>query len=99
MAFVSTVVLVVASFWAVWVLFATRLLLRNGLAASPSLFAATVLFALGVIVVIATDLSSLHLLWWFVLTRAIGMIVQAYPWGVFITMHALALLVGSRRSD
>lgn len=45
----------------------------------PPVFASTLLFALGVIVVQVLDVSSLHLLWWFPVTFVPGIVVLTFP--------------------
>ena len=62
MALFKSVVLGVAIVWVVWVLFEMRQRLCTGGIVVPPMFASTLLFALGVIVVLIFGVSSLHLL-------------------------------------
>lgn len=96
MELLNTVVLWVAIVWVVWVVLATRHQLRTGDIVVPPMFASTLLFALGVIVVFVLDVSSLHLLWWFPVTFVLGIVVLTFPAGVHFTMNCLALLAGPK---
>src|SRR5262249_52444984 len=56
-------------------------------------------FALGVIVVLVTGVSALHLLWWFPCSFIIGLVVLVYPLGTQLLLLFLVLLAGPRESS
>jgi hypothetical protein len=88
----NTLVLGVAIVWVIWILLDTRRRLRTGGVVLPPMFASTVLFALGIGVVLALGALPLHLLWWFPVTFVLGVVVLMFPTGVHLTMTGLALL-------
>jgi hypothetical protein len=81
MAMISQGVLVLAMVWTLWQLVHVRRQLRRGAIVVPPLVAATLVFALGIIVVIVTGVSPLHLLWWFPCSFIIGLVVLVFPLG------------------
>ena len=94
MGIVTTIIVVVAIAWVVWVLVAIRHQLRSGDIVVPPMFASTLLFGLGIVAVIARGASPLHLLWWFPLSVVLGVVVLMFPAGVTFTMACLGLLAG-----
>jgi hypothetical protein len=94
MGIVTTIIVVVAITWVVWVLVAIRHQLRSGDIVVPPMFASTLLFGLGIVAVIALGASPLHLLWWFPLSVVLGVVVLMFPAGVTFTMACLGLLAG-----
>ena len=92
----NSVVLGVAIVWVVWILFEMRQRLCTGGIVVPPMFAATLLFALGIIFVLLLGLSSLHLFWWFPVTFVLGIGLLTFPAGVHFTMICLALLAGPK---
>ena len=99
MALISQGVLVLAVRWTLWQLVHVRRQLRRGAIVVPPLVAATLVFALGVIVVLVTGVSSLHLLWWFPCSFIIGLVVLVYPLGTQLLLHFLVLLAGPIESN
>lgn len=91
---VTTVSVVVAIAWGVWVFVAIRPQLRNGDIVVPPMFASTLLFGLGIVAVIVLGASPLHLLGWFPLSIVLGVVVLMFPAGMTFTMVCLGLLVG-----
>jgi hypothetical protein len=63
MGIVTTIIVVVAIAWVVWVLVAICHQLRSGDIVVPPMFASTLLSGLGIVAVIALGASPLHLLW------------------------------------
>jgi hypothetical protein len=61
----------------------------------PPLVAATLVFALGIIVVIVTGVSPLHLVWWFPCSFILGLVVLVFPLGTHLLLRFLGLLAGS----
>jgi len=99
MALISQGVLVLAVGWTLWQLVHVRRQLRRGAIVVPPLVAATLVFALGVIVVLVTGVSALHLLWWFPCSFIIGLVVLVYPLGTQLLLLFLVLLAGPRESS
>ena len=94
MGIVTTIIVVVAIAWVVWVLVAIRPQLRSGDIVVPPMFASTLRFGLGIVAVIALGALPLHLLWWFPLSVVLGVVVLMFPAGVTFTMACLGLLAG-----
>ncbi len=95
MAMISQGVFVLAMVWTLWHLMHVRRQLRRGAIVVPPLVAATLIFALGIIVVIVTGVSPLHLVWWFPCSFIIGLVVLVFPLGTHLLLRFLVLLAGS----
>jgi hypothetical protein len=91
---IDTLVLALAIVYALWMMVATRYQLRTGRVVIIPLFAATLVFWLGIGAVIVFGLSPLNLLWWFVLSFLLGFGLLMLPFGVHLTMACLGLLAG-----
>ena len=98
LAMISQGVLVLAMVWTLWQLVHVRRQLRRGAMVVPPLVAATLVFALGLIVVIVTGVSPLHLLWWFPCSFIMGLVVLVFPLGTHLLLRFLVLLAGSIES-
>lgn len=90
----DTLVWVLAIGYVVWVMSATRYQLRTGRIVLPPLFAATLVFAAGILALWLLGVSPLHLLWWFPLSLVLGVVLLTVPLGVHLTMTCLGLLAG-----
>jgi len=99
MAMISEGVLVLAVVWTLWQLVHVRRQLRSGAMVVPPLVAAMLVFALGIIVVIVTGVSPLHLLWWFPCSFIIGLVVLVFPLGTQLLLRFLVLLAGPIESS
>jgi len=99
MAMISQGVLVLAMVWTLWQLVHVRRQLRRGAMVVPPLVAATLVFALGLIVVIVTGVSPLHLIWWFPCSFIMGLVVLVFPLGTRLLLRFLVLLAGSMESS
>jgi hypothetical protein len=100
MGMISQGVLVLAMVWTLWQLVHVRRQLRRGAMVVPPLVAATLIFALGIIMVIVTGVSPLHLVWWFPCSFIIGLVVLVFPLGTHLLLRFLVLLAGSiQRSE
>lgn len=94
---IQLLVLAIAIVWVATILLIIRSQLRRGDVIVLPMFTSTVLFALGIAVVISFGLSSLHLLWWFPISGVLGIGLLVFPSGVHLTMSAMALLAGPIR--
>ena len=94
MAMVKTIVLGVALAWVAYVLLVTRYQLRHGGVVSPPLFASTMLFALGMALMLVLGASVWHLLWWFPVSTVLGVLLMAFPSWTNFNMACLGLLAG-----
>jgi hypothetical protein len=99
MAMISQGVFVLAIVWTLWQLVHVRRQLRSGAIVVPPMVAATLVFALGIIVVIVTGVSPLHLVWWFPCSFVIGLVVLVFPLGTHLLLRFLVLLAGSMESS
>jgi len=99
MAMIRQGVFVLAIVWTLWQLVHVRRQLRRGAIVVPPLVAATLVFALGIIVVIVTGVSPLHLVWWFPCSFIIGLVVLVFPLGTHLLLRFLVLLAGSIESS
>ena len=98
MAMISQGVVVLAIVWTLWQLVHVRRQLRRGAMVVPPMVAATLVFALGIIVVIVTGVSPLHLIWWFPCSFIIGLVVLVFSLGTHLLLRFLVLLAGSIES-
>jgi hypothetical protein len=98
-AIVSQGVLVLAIVWTLWQFVHVRRQLRRGAIVVPPLVAATLIFALGIIVVIVTGVSPLHLIWWFPCSFILGLVVLVFPLGTHLLLYFLVLLAESMESS
>jgi hypothetical protein len=96
---ISQGVFVLAIVWTLWQLVRVRRQLRRGAMVVPPLVAATLVFALGIIVVIVTGVSPLHLVWWFPCSFIIGLVVLVFPLGTHLLLRFLVLFAGSLESS
>lgn len=94
MAIVKTIVLVTALIWVAGVLIITRQQLRSGDSVSPPMFASTMLFALGMALLLLLGGSVLHLLWWFPVSAVLGVLLMMFPGWTHFNMACLGLLAG-----
>ena len=94
MAIVNTIVLVTALIWVAGVLLVTRQQLRSGGVVSPPLFAATMLFALGMVLLLLLGGSAWHLLWWFPVSAVLGVLLMMFRAWTNFNMACLGLLAG-----
>jgi hypothetical protein len=90
---ISTGVFVLAILWVLSQLVITRRKLRTGQVVILPLFAATLVFLVCILVVVAIGASSLHLLWLFLLSFVLGLALL-FPPGVKLTLTCLGLLAG-----
>ena len=94
MDIISTGVFVLAILWVLSQLLVTRRKLRTGQVVIPPLFAATLVFLVCILVVVAIGVSPLHLLWLFLLSFVLGLALLLFPPGMKLTLACLGLLAG-----
>jgi hypothetical protein len=99
MAMISQGVFVLAIVWTLWQLVHVRRQLRRGAIVVPPLVAATLVFAFGILVVLVTGVSPLHLVWWFPCSFVIGLVGLMFPVGTPLLLRFLVLLAGSIQSS
>jgi hypothetical protein len=90
---IRTGVFVLAILWVLSQLVVTRRKLRTGQVVIPPLFAATLVFLVCILVVVAIRASPLHLLWLFLLSFVLGLALL-FPPGMKLTLACLGLLAG-----
>lgn len=79
MTIVTTIVLGAALIWVAYVPLVTRYQRRHGGVVSPPLFASTMLFALGMALMLVLGACVWHLLWWFPVSTVPGVLLMAFP--------------------
>ena len=84
----NTVVLGAAVLWVLRQLLVTRRKLRTAQIIIPPLFAATLVFLLSTLVVVAIGASPLYLLWLFPLSFVLGLSLVLFPLGLELTLPA-----------
>jgi hypothetical protein len=94
MEMISQGVFVLAIAWTLWHFVHVRQQLRRGAIVVPPLVAATLVFALGIIVVLVTGVSPWHLVWWFPCSFLMGLVVLVFPLGTALLIRFLVLLAG-----
>jgi hypothetical protein len=99
MDILNTVVLVAAILWVIRQVFVTWRKLRTGQIIIPPLSAATLVFVLCIVLVVAIGASPLHLLWLFLLSFVLGVALLLFPAGVKLMTACLVLLAGLKSFD
>ncbi len=94
MGIFKTIMWAVALLWVAYVLILTRYQLRNGEPVSPPMFASTMMFALGMAVLLLLGGSSLHLLWWFPVSALLGVLLMVFRTWTNFNMACLGWLAG-----
>ena len=94
MSVINPLLLFLACAWVVIDLAMIRARLRTTGIVQPPQFAATLVFALGVLIGTLFALSPLHLLWWWPLSFVCGAILLMMPPTQLVIMACLGLLVG-----
>ena len=94
MNILSSLILGIALLWVGWQVLATRRALRQGEPVMPPALAATLVFALSIVLVVILGASPLHLLWLFPLSFLLGFMMLLFPLGVHLIMACLGLLAG-----
>jgi hypothetical protein len=89
---VSQGVFVLAIVWTLWRIVRIRRQLRRGDVLIPPLVVGTLVFALGIIAVMVTGVSPLHLVWWFPCSFIVGLAVLLFPLGTRLLLGFLVLL-------
>jgi hypothetical protein len=92
-------VVVLAIVWTLWHLMHVRKQLRSGAIVVPPFVAATLVFALCIVVVLLTGVSPLHLLWLFPVSFLIGLVLLIFPLGTKLFILFMGLLVGRLESS
>jgi hypothetical protein len=92
MTIISQGVFVLAIMWTLWLLVRVRRQLRRGDIVIPPLVAGTLVFALGIIVVMVTGVSPLHLVWWLPCSFIVGLVMLLLPLGTRLLLSFLVLL-------
>jgi hypothetical protein len=95
MAIISQGVLVLAIVWTLWQLVHAQRQVRSGAIVIPPFVAATLVFALCIVVVMLTGVSPLHLVWLFPCSFLVGIAVLLFPFGTHLLLRFLVLLAGS----
>lgn len=99
MDFLGSLVLGVAILWVLRQLWRTRQRLRSGQIVVPPLFATTLVFTGCIVGVLALGASPLHLLWLFLVSFVLGVVLLLFPFGLTLTMACLGLLAGRLEPD
>ena len=88
----STLVFLAATAWVSLMLWDTRRKLRSGDVVTIPHFATTLVFALCVVASVVFGFSALHLIWLFLLSPGVGLLMLFFRPGVNFTMACLGLL-------
>ena len=97
MELVSKLLLLAAIVWTVGRMVRIRAQVRNGGIIIPPIASATLVFTVSIIVVLATGISALHLLWLFPVSFVLGTALLISPLGVKIVMGFILILGGLGR--
>ncbi len=95
MTIISHGVVALAIGWTLWQLLHVRRQVRSGAIVIPPLVAATLVFALCIVVVMLTGVPPLHLVWLFPVSFLVGIVVLLFPLGTHLLLRFLVLLAGS----
>ena len=94
MTIISHGVVALAMVWTLWHLVYVRKQLRGGAIVVPPVVAATLVFALCIVVVMLTGVSPLHLVWLFPVSFLVGLVLLIFPLGTKLLRVFLVLLAG-----
>ena len=95
MEILGKVILILAIIWPVWQIFNIRKHVINGGIIMPPFITTLFVFIIFVLIVIVFKLSPFHLLWLFLLSFVIGIVLIVFPPVQKITMGFLAILARS----
>jgi hypothetical protein len=98
MELLGKIILIVSILWLLWQLMQFRRCVLHGLIIVPLSVSATGIFALCVVVVLVTGISSFHLIWMFLASYLVGTILLMFPWYLILLMNGLSLLTLTSRS-
>lgn len=92
MAIISHGVFVLAIVWTLWQILHMRRQVRSGAIVVPPHVAATLIFALCIVVVMLTGVSPLHLVWLFPCSFIMGIVVLLFPLGTKLIIPGFSVL-------
>ncbi len=99
MEITENIVLVTAVVWVVWQVLSLRNMALNGGAIIPPAITSLIIFIIFLALVVAFQLSSLHLIWLFLLSLVLGFVAIIFPVGQKIAMGLLAILAMTGKSQ
>lgn len=88
----STLILAASIAWVGGQFWTTRRRLHSGEPVFPPVFAATLVFGLSIVLILAISASPLHLLWLFPFSFVLGVAMLVFPAGTTLIMACLGLL-------
>ena len=94
MSVLKPLLLILACAWVVIDLAMIRARLRSTGIVQPPQFAATLVFALGILIGALLGFSPLHLLWWWPLSAVLAWVLLMLPPSQLLIMACLGLFVG-----
>ena len=92
MEIAENIVLVIAVLWVIWQVLSLRDRVFNGGEIIPPEITSLLIFMIFMALVVALPISSLNLIWLFVLSIVLGLITMTFPLGQTIGMGFLFLL-------
>lgn len=92
MEIAENTVLATALVWVVWQVLSLRNMAINGGGIIPPAITSLIIFIVFLALVVAFQVSSLHLIWLFLLSLVLGFVAIIFPAGQKIAMGFLAIL-------
>ncbi|MBE9044889.1 hypothetical protein IQ255_10805 [Pleurocapsales cyanobacterium LEGE 10410] len=92
MEIAENTVLATAVVWVVWQVLSLRDMALNGGAIIPPAITSLIIFTVFLALVVAFQVSSLHLIWLFLLSLVLGFVAIIFPLGQKIAMGFLGIL-------
>ncbi|HHP7231783.1 MAG TPA: hypothetical protein ACFCUY_13115 [Xenococcaceae cyanobacterium] len=99
MEIAENTILVTAVVWVVWQVISLINMTLNGGTIIPPAITSLIIFIIFLALVIAFQLSSLHLIWLFLLSLVLGFVAIIFPVGQKIAMGFLGLLAMTGKSQ
>ena len=99
MEIAENTVLATACLWVVWQVLSLRNMALNGGGIIPPAITSLIIFIIFLALVVASQLSSLHLIWLFFLSLVLGFVAIIFPVGQKIAMGFLAILAMTGKSN
>ncbi len=99
MEIAENTILATAVVWVVWQILSLRNMALNGGSIIPPAITSLIIFIIFFALVVAFQLSSLHLIWLFLLSLVLGFIAIIFPVGQKIAIGFLGILAMTGKSN
>ncbi|MGL5075179.1 MAG: hypothetical protein ACRDBG_04980 [Waterburya sp.] len=99
MEIAEKITLIASILWVIWSMLSLRNAVLEGGEIFPASITSVLLFIIGIVTILIFHLSSLHLIWLFILSFPLGLLAITTPIGQQIGIGVLALFSLTRTED